>query len=341
MGYSNLGTPPHFPRKLYPRKLQLFPGNIHLVGPPEVGKSCLIFYYLKGEWKEKKWVYIDTHHPRYVSNWKEIPRAELVIIDNYTPSIQFPLTIPTILISSPNIPTPPQFRRVEIGGLDWDEFLHFYTHLGSKKERLLGKYLTIGLLPGAVGLDLYHWEKYHFWLRDRLSPHRELLTAIFRNGGSRTSLYQLYLQLKKEIPISKDTVYGEIERLEEEGIIYPVPKWNSPNAPKKYFLYTPSFIRLSGGNSFPNILANFYYLHRLKGKEVYYREDLTFYLPDQAKGVIVTSFPNWKELYKLISRLKGVKKVEIWSYQKGEIKEEIVGKIKVSIYPLDALFVEE
>jgi predicted AAA+ superfamily ATPase len=176
---------------------------------------------------------------------------------------------------------------------------------------------------------------------DRLSPHRELLFYLFREAGGRTSLHQLYLQLKREIPISKDTIYGEVERLEKRGIIYPVPKWGSPNAPKKYFLYVPSFIRLVGGNSFPNLLANFYYFHRLRGREVFYREGLTFYLPEESTGIIVTSFPNWRELTKLISKLRGVSKVEIWSYQKGEIRQEKIGKIGVSIFPLDSLFIEE
>ncbi|MEO1941646.1 MAG: hypothetical protein ABGW77_01995 [Campylobacterales bacterium] len=341
---GGLGVRPPFPKRLLARKMQLSPGRIHIVGAPEVGKSCLALHFLKYRYPRRDWLYIDLQNPRYHSNWQEVSNCSLLVLDNWEGVFPRPLPpIPLFLISSPRFPTPPNFKRVQLEGLDWDEFLLFYTHFhhtSPSGEELIQEYLRRGTLPGGVGLDLYHWEKYQRWVLERLPAPLELLQLLIGGLGSRLSIHRIYRELKRQIPISKDTLYRQVDELVEEGVLFTIPKWNSPRSLKKCFFYNPGVGRLFQPVKFPNLLANYLYLHRFKGREVYYREGLTFYLPEEGLGIVVTSFPTLRELQRLLRRLEGMEKlqkVEIWSYSPMVPNLE-GGSLEIQLFQFSSLF---
>jgi hypothetical protein len=131
-----------------------------------------------------------------------------------------------------------------------------------------------------------------------------------------------------------------VEELGEEGVLFQIPKWNSPRSLKKYFFYNPAVGHLFQPVKFPNLLANYLYLHRFQERPVYYREGLTFYLPEEELGVVVTSFPTEGELRPLLRQLdreEGIRKVEIWSYSREVPKVEGVS-IEVQFHQFSSLF---
>ena len=306
-GSKRVGIQPPFPKRLYPRKLELTPTNLHLVGPPEVGKTSLVFHFLKYRFKGE-WTYIDFQNPRYSSNWEEFEKVELAIIDNYLPTDGVVEKIakrrgPTFLISSPSVPTPAGFIRKKVWGLDWEEFLLAYPHLTSSDQPLT-PYLQGGAIPGGVGLDRFNLEKLEWRILERLSLPRPLVVELFSRLGEKVTRFSLFKKVSRTSPLSKDRFYGELERLKREGVLFEVPKWKAPHSPRKYFSYNPSFkLLFLETKPLDYLIPAFYYINRLVEEQVFYTDLLTFYIPARNLGVICSPFPNWVKLEGLIEQV--------------------------------------
>jgi hypothetical protein len=144
-----------------------------------------------------------------------------------------------------------------------------------------------------------------------LPYNKEILKFYLSHIGEKFTLYQIYQILKKRIKISKDSFYKTTAELIENRIIYEVNKFNSPKSPKKFYAYNFAFKNILTNRK--NILLTFENIIflELKEKEIYYKDTLSFYLPEKNLGIMVMPFANEELLEEKLKKVKDVKKVQV------------------------------
>jgi len=346
-GGKGLGVTPPLPRQVYSRKVKLTSENIHLVGPPGVGKTTILLDYLGREFPGK-WIYVDLLNPKYNSNWQSLSNAQLLAIDNYQKrwvplSLQLPSpNFPTILVSRLETPTPPGFKRIELWGFDWEEFVGVQRSI----DQATAHYLEWGCLPEGFWSDQFRRER-EWW---RFLPDWQLpvewVTTIWKILGEKITRFQLYRLLHTHLPLSKTRFYRELERLKTAGLLFEVPKFNAPSSPRKFFSYNPHFrLLVNPVKNLNYLIPALYYINRLIGQKVYYTSQFTFFLPERQLGVICSPFPNWLKLERVI--IEGLKKfpnvkIEIVVFNLTEELEKwtFMENNRLKIAPFSQLFVE-
>ncbi|MBO7370583.1 MAG: ATP-binding protein [Campylobacter sp.] len=127
------------------------------------------------------------------------------------------------------------------------------------------------------------------------------------------SANKIYLSLKEQIRISKDSIYGCVAKFEDENFINFVSKFGDEKAAKRLFL---SNFNLKDALSFKKdfskkfINAIFCEIANL-GEPIFYTKDLDFYLPSRNLGVLAIPFSASEIVFlkfkKLIGELKRLK----------------------------------
>lgn len=127
------------------------------------------------------------------------------------------------------------------------------------------------------------------------------------------SANKIYLSLKEQIRISKDSIYGCVAKFEDENFVNFVSKFGDEKAAKRLFL---SNFNLKDALSFKKdfskkfINAIFCEIANL-GEPIFYTKDLDFYLPSRNLGVLAIPFSASEIVFlkfkKLIGELKRLK----------------------------------
>ena len=127
------------------------------------------------------------------------------------------------------------------------------------------------------------------------------------------SANKIYLSLKEQIRISKDSIYGCVAKFEDENFVNFVSKFGDEKAAKKLFL---SNFNLKDALSFKKdfskkfINAIFCEIANL-GEPIFYTKDLDFYLPNRNLGVLAIPFSASEIVFlkfkKLVPELKKLK----------------------------------
>lgn len=127
------------------------------------------------------------------------------------------------------------------------------------------------------------------------------------------SANKIYLSLKEQIRISKDSIYGCVAKFEDENFINFVSKFGDEKAAKRLFL---SNFNLKDALSFKKdfskkfINAIFCEIANL-GEPIFYTKDLDFYLPSRNLGLLAIPFSASEIVFlkfkKLIGELKRLK----------------------------------
>jgi len=127
------------------------------------------------------------------------------------------------------------------------------------------------------------------------------------------SANKIYLSLKEQIRISKDSIYGCVAKFEDENFINFVSKFGDEKAAKRLFL---SNFNLKDALSFKKdfskkfINAIFCEIANL-GEPIFYTKDLDFYLPSRNLGVLAIPFSASEIVFlkfkKLVPELKKLK----------------------------------
>ena len=290
------------PKKIYKRKAKLKYENTIITGPKRVGKTFLVFEFLKNF--KGKYKYIDFSDYREKNfDFKDI---DLVIFDNFNFQVEIP-PITTFLISEKNISLK-GFKKLELKGLDFEEFFAFEntTNINS----CFDKFLRLGNFPRIFNEE-YFKEEYLKETFELLPYNKEILKFFFSHIGEKFTLYQIYQILKKEIKISKDSFYKTTNELIENRIIYEVNKFEAPKSPKKFFSYNFAFKNiLTNKKNILHKFENIIFLE-LNEKEIYYKDTLTFYLPEKEKGILVLPFVDEEIAKEKLKKINDVKKVEI------------------------------
>lgn len=291
------------PKKIFDRKIKLNYENTLITGPKRVGKTFLVFNFLKNF--KGKYKYIDF------SDYKEqnfdFNDVDLVIFDNYDFSVPIPLNKTVFVISQENI-TLKNFRKIELKGLDFEEFFAFENT--TNINQCFDKFLRLGNFP-RIFQEEYFKDEYLKETFELLPYNKKVLAFFFAHAGEKLTLYQIYQILKKEMKISKDTFYKITSDLIENKILYEVNKYQSPKSPKKFYAYNFAFKNIMTNRK--NILHTFENIIflELNEKEIYYKDTLTFYLPQKEKGILVLPFADEEVAKEKLKRVTDVKKVEI------------------------------
>ena len=290
------------PKKINQRKTKLNFENTLIVGPKRVGKTFLVFDFLKTF--KGKYKYIDF------SSYKEkdfnFEGVDLVIYDNY--DFYHPLpNITTFVISEQNINLE-GFRKIELKGLDFEEFFAFENI--QSINHCFDRFLRLGNFPRIFNEE-YFKDEYLKETFELLPYNKEILSFFFKHTGEKFTLYQIYQILKKRMKISKDSFYKSTNELIKNRVIYEVNKFDSPKSPKKFFSYNFAFRNIMTNRK--NILYKFENIIflELNEKEIFYKGTLSFYIPKKELGILVLPFANEETAKEKLKRVTDVKKVEI------------------------------
>jgi hypothetical protein len=283
------------------RKVHIEHPNTLLLGPSGAGKTTLILDFLS-TLKTASYLYIDANDLRLEGNLSELDlgsfyhqnNLELLVIDNYYDSIALPNGC-NLLLSSCDLSLHVKgLKTLHVDYLDFEEFIAFGKGSVSP-QHMFNLFANHGRHPGAVHLQDSLWIEY---LQNQLrlylkSPNALTLFKQMAHFQSKPlSLHRLYNELKKDMKISKDTLYEKALLFEQHGLIHFIPKWQAPKTPKKFYLsdfviknaitFEKDFLKRFENIVFCELVKNY--------DEIFYSQKLDFYLPQNSQGIVCIPF---------------------------------------------------
>jgi GTPase SAR1 family protein len=305
---------------LYDRKVSISSKKTFLYGPKLVGKTSIIWNYLKEI--EEDYLYIDLDDFRYekeelfnIESFLEKYKIKICVIENYTEGFPIPKVDEIILSSIYYIPLE-NFTPVKVMPLDFEEYLLFDTkHQNTTNS--FNSFLKYGNIPEIIEYKDYKKStrnKELIKLYDRNSNVIEILKLCIKSSGELKSPFWLFNILKKKMKISKDFFYKTIKELENNHTIILCPKYEQPKAVKKIFCFNFALIDLvSSKKNFANLFANMIFLELFnQNKPIYYLDYVDFYTPHNNTILISLPFYNNNAISKILPKiLEYIEKYEI------------------------------
>jgi len=306
-------------RKFTPPDTSFFLSGIALCG-----KSMLIKHYLLQQ-KKASYLYIDCSDIRIeterfnaqIRSFCNTHELSVVVLDNYRNDLDTPQVDQLILIGrEPPENTPlPHYR---LHPLDFEEFLAFEHKYD---ESALNDYLQLGGFPvmhktPSEERNLLLQRTFREALGD---IGFDLLLLATRLHTQKVSAFMLYERLKAERKISKDMLYRHYEQLVSAGYLHSIAKYGHPRATKKLYLCDIALknalmVQKHFGRLFENMVLTELVKHR---EEVYYDEQVDFYLPASNRVILCMPFGTKEILFKKIEQAEAfivthaVKRVEV------------------------------
>ncbi len=166
-----------------------------------------------------------------------------------------------------------------------------------------------------------------------------ILFILIKFAGEKKSIFQLFNTLKKDIKISKDRFYKICEQYEQNGVIFFCQKYEQPKAIKKLFVFNHALLDIvSYKKNFNNLFKNMIFLElKSRGKDVFYLDNIDFYLPDEKSIIFAIPFFNNLVSASIVSKtLPYIKKYQIENISIVTISGEqniFIGDIEASILP--------
>jgi uncharacterized protein len=323
------------------RKISIQNPNTILIGPPKSGKSYLIYDYLS-RFEPGEYLYIDLGD--YKNRVDEIKNSldkflanysiKVLVIENFDFTFSLPKVSSTIITTNILLKEIDDFEILAVYPLDFEEFLLFDT----KHNNLLNSFNSFLKFGGFPEILEYNEHKKHnrnieiCKLYSQDHTYFEILMIVIKFAGEKKSVFQLYNTLKKEIKISKDKFYKVFDQYESNKILFQCPKYNQPNGVKKLFVFNHALIDLvSYKKNFNNLFKNMVFLElHYKNEDIYYLENIDFYLSQNAHVVLAIPFFNTLVSSTIISKLL------------PHIQEHCIKRITiVTISTEQTLFIEE
>lgn len=231
------------PKKgINPRKRSIINGgNKLVVAPPKYGKSSLLIEYAL-TLPKKSYLYLDMNDARVSFEAEELAlfckqnSIKTLIIDNYYYNFELPQNR-TLILSSEYEERMEGFEKIELKGLDFEEFISFQK---TKEEpsSLFGSYVKNGVLPELATLGDFVLIKRAQEIPKLItaSPQEEdILRFLFGFIGVSVSVNHLFTLYKREEKISKDRFYEVFKNLKERRVIHTVPGVSKEVGGKLYF----------------------------------------------------------------------------------------------------------
>lgn len=341
-------NPPEIP-KFIARKKQINSPKTILCGYKGSGKSSILFDFISN-FKKDEFLYINFADLRYkfthlnaefdkifefleknsqigalfLDNLDEFSENEILHLQNLldltfsnSPSnlSQNTVNLRSVVISTrKNSLNLQGFEKIKITPLCFEEFIAF-----DKRRTDINAIISAFFLQGGT-------PKNSFLLGSEIiSSEQNALKSALNKGEIAVlkeccefiampfSANKIYLSLKKQIRISKDSIYGCVAKFEDENFINFISKFGDEKASKRLFL---SNFNLKDALSFKKdfskkfINAIFCEIANL-GEPIFYTKDLDFYLPSRNLGVLAIPFSASEIVFlkfkKLVPELKKLK----------------------------------
>ena len=297
--YENM--PDFNEHKFTPRKVLINGGKILLYGAPNSGKSMIAKAFLSSLDKNN-FLYINLSDirinsqicaelPKFLAQNKQISSLVIDGICADTPNLAEICMLNLeniILITQDSEFLVPNFKRIHILPLDFEEFIAFDKR--SDENALFATFLQKGNSPSA-----------HNRVDINLLEQQNLIKNLDKNGistllecakfaGKTFSVNQIYYALHAKNKISKNSVYSYIGDFTKREIIIRVKHFSQ----NSYKIYFSNFIHKDALGFEKDFLAKlrgavFCELRKLQD-EIYYTKQLDFYLPNLRLGIIVEPF---------------------------------------------------
>lgn len=307
------------------RKISIQSSKTLLIGPPNSGKSSLIYEYLSNK---TDFLYLDLNDIRLntktlyldLINFIQKFHIKTLVIENFDETLKLP-NIDNIILSSIKPINIKNFKKIEVNPLDFEEFISFEKKF-IDEETCFNHFFSHGSLPRLYQETNFH-NNYQKKLQTFLSnPQLKILQELSLNMGMKSSMLSIYNNLKKQnIKISKDKLYQEVNYFKDLKIIFALQKWNSEKSPHRIYLF--DFILKEVLTTTSNIfkkLENIIFLELIHNKkEIFYTDNISFYLPDENRAIVsipfisdIKTIQNNKNLNKELKSLN-IKKLEVIS----------------------------
>ncbi len=309
------------PKKILDRKIKLSLKNTIIKGPKSVGKTYLVFNFLSTI--NKSFDYIDCELPL-----QQESKEEILILDNFNQDCPIPKNKITYIITDKNINIK-DFEIVELSPLDFEEFFSFDKSFSISHS--FDKFFKIGNFPKSIFLDDFSRNEY---LKERfklLNYDKDILKFFFSHIGEKFTLYQVFQIIKKIKKISKDTFYYQVNKMIEDKILFEVEKFNHPKSPKKFFAYNFAFKNILTHKKNPTLTFENIVFLEIKDKKPYYKDKLSFYLPNNNFGIMVIPFATQEIVKEKLQEINNLDKLLVITIS-NEFKIDCK-KFKVEVVP--------
>ena len=305
--------------KFNDRKLQLDGGKILLQGAVGVGKSALLKANLAQIPKEN-YLYIDFSDLRVEVKFPEIAdflaqnsQISTLVLDgaeNQNLDGIENLSVPNLIVATRSKSIKIDgFERLSLYGLDFEEFVAIDKR--NDESAIFSAFMAAGNSPKVQMEAIFAAQN----LLKRVFEKNQILTlkSAAKSVHKGFSANRVYSELKEKIKISKDSVYQNIAKFENEMAIFFVPEFAHENGTKR--LYLGNFLYIDALNfqkDFIAKFANIIFCELLKmHSEIYFTKDLDFFIPARNLGILIVPFGVSEFIFlkfkKMISALKALK----------------------------------
>ncbi|WP_026803477.1 ATP-binding protein [Aliarcobacter lanthieri] len=309
------------------RKEKIVEAKTIISGANKTGKSYLIYDFLSN-FKSEEYLYIDFLDLRnayikdelfFLQEFIDKKNIKALVLENIEDSIILPNCQNIIISSLKNIKID-GFSNLSLSALDFEEYLLF-DNKHQNITQSFNSFLKYGNLAELINIEE---NKKNQRLQEILklsvkdSVDYDILKILIENIDEKKSIFQLFNSLKNRIKISKDRFYETCKYFEESNTIYFIPKYNQEKSLKKIYSYNHAFLSaLSFTKKFKNEFTNMIFLELLKEKDIYYLDNIDFYIKSKNLFVVAIPFFNsnlntnlLKKIIKTAIELE-VRKVEI------------------------------
>ncbi|WRB95821.1 ATP-binding protein [Helicobacter pylori] len=301
--------------------------KICLLGPMKSGKTT---FALKLAKDFKNPVYINYNDMRLNKNilsswllkWHLEKKMDLLILDHID-RLDFSLPKLSKIVFIPNYLSPitvPNFSLCYALGLNFKEYTSFFKP-NTPKNTLFNRFLRDGNALDSLFTENEQEKilKKQENIKLIFQAYAPLMAKICAYQSKFVSAFYLYTQLKKELKISKDTLYKLLHALEQQRILFLVPSFEN----HKTKLYLCDFAlpySLTPSPSLLNIFENMVFLELYKqfpNYELYSHDNGIFILHKNSTNklaLIAHAFPTPHFLEKQLS----------WCHKHGFLKIAVV-----------------
>ncbi len=335
----------------YDRKVRITDRKTLLLGPKKSGKTHLVVDYLQN-FDSKEYLYIDFDDTRVnqnsiktedLKNFIAKNHIKLLVLENFDFSFSPPQTEEIIITNDNKNFTLDNFHKLHLYPLDFEEFIAF-----DKRHFNVEQLFSIFSKRGGIPEVVLHSERNFQGEFQKLS--KELFESkneflIFKKfcelQGTKSSLFQIYNQLKTDMKISKDFLYNFAAKLDQRELLFFVEKYEQKKSAKKIYLF--DFAIKSGLTFKKDFLKRFENMVFLelyrRDKDIYYTDRIDFLIPSRKVGIICSPFTPIETLktkmFKMLKQIKAlhVKRIEIITIgNEGEFEIENIQFKQISFW---------
>lgn len=335
-------NPPILQNKIA-RKLQILSDKALICGSLNSGKSKILLNLLL-ENQKNEILYIDFDDLRLnldkssiINFIKTNKKIKFLGIDNVkTKNLEFLKALKNLKLDKIYLTTRQNslnlngFKKYDLNMLDFEEFIALEgktDDLGARFSEFLTRGNSINDKISIQNNIKANYEKNEILVL--------LECAKFINQNFSTN--KIYTNLKQNHKISKDKVYEAIFKLEDEGIIKFVFKFNSTS--KRIYFGDFAFMdSLNYKKHFHKKLQNALLCELLTlNEKIFFTDDFDFYLPDKNLAFLIIPFTTSQFIFlkfkKLFEKLKEMKISKLYAITMGNEGSLTIQGIKCEIIP--------